>query len=79
MNLHQYLNKKIRFEDTSGNIIECTPTWWEDGFDEVEDDIYYGKENLSFYERTFKVIKDVDYDGYTTIHENFVKSIKLRD
>ena len=77
MDLHQYLNKKIRIEDTSGNIIECTPTWWEDGYDEAEDLPIYGKENLTFDERTFKVIKNVDYDGYTIIHEIYIKSIEV--
>lgn len=77
MNLRQYLNKRIRFEDIDGNIIECTPTWWEDGYDEPEEGPTYGKENITFDERPFKVIKDVNYNGYTIISENYIKSIEV--
>lgn len=73
--LYYYLDKNIRFEDISGNIIEAFVQDYDDGTEEDEDDFLYL--NPYLWLENVKVIKNVNYNGDKIISQKEIKTIEI--
>ena len=73
--LYYYLDKNIRFEDISGNIIEAFVQDYDDGTEEEEDDFLYL--NPYLWLENVKVIKNVNYNGDKIISQKEIKTIEI--